>query len=104
MRIKKHILFPLVVVLFTPLGAQARSGAEVFSAACVACHGSGAPGIPQKGDVAAWGPRIAQGREALYASVINGKNAMPPRGVCMDCSDEELKAAVDHLVATSGGK
>jgi cytochrome c5 len=36
--------------------------------------------------------------ETLYASTFNGLNAMPARGTCMSCSDDELKAAVDWMV------
>ncbi len=90
-----------VAVMASGAAHAARSGEAVFNSACVACHASGAPGIPQAGDKEAWAPRIAQGVENLYPSVINGKNAMPPRGLCMDCSDDELKAAVDHIVKIS---
>ncbi|OSM07161.1 hypothetical protein MAIT1_03920 [Magnetofaba australis IT-1] len=37
--------------------------------------------------------------DALMHSILNGKNAMPPKGTCMDCSDDELKAAVEYLTS-----
>jgi cytochrome c5 len=79
----------------------AKSGADVYNGACVVCHAAGVAGAPKQGDKAAWAERIAKGKETLYGSAINGFNGMPPRGTCMSCSDEELKAAVDYMVENS---
>ncbi|MGE5490929.1 MAG: c-type cytochrome [Actinomycetota bacterium] len=76
----------------------AKDGATVFNTVCAACHNTGAAGAPKAGDKAAWAPRIAQGKEALYKSALNGKNAMPPKGGAANLSDAEIKAAVDFLV------
>lgn len=76
----------------------AKDGATVFNTVCAACHNTGAAGAPKAGDKAAWAPRIAQGKEALYKSALNGKNAMPPKGGAANLSDAEVKAAVDFLV------
>jgi len=76
-----------------------RSGSEIYQAMCGACHGTGAAGAPKVDDKGAWAPRIAQGKETLYKSAINGKNAMPPRGGGADLSDDEVKAAVDHILS-----
>lgn len=75
-----------------------KDGATVYNSVCGACHGTGAAGAPKVGDKAAWGPRMAQGKEGLYKSALNGKNAMPPRGGASDLSDAEVKAAVDHIL------
>jgi len=82
--------------------AAPRSGEAVYSTYCVACHMSGAAGAPKYGDAVAWAPRIAKGKDALYESTYNGLNGvMPARGTCMDCSDEELQATVDYMVAAA---
>lgn len=80
-----------------------RSGEEVYNAACMACHATGAAGAPKLGDVAAWAERIARGTDAMYASGINGVagTGMIAKGGCMNCSDEEVNAAVDYMVAGS---
>lgn len=78
-----------------------KDGATVYNSVCAACHATGAAGAPKTGDKGAWGPRIAQGKEALYKSALGGKNAMPAKGGAADLSDAELKAAVDHLVGLS---
>lgn len=82
-------------------GGAARSGDAVYGTACIACHGTGAAGAPKLGDKAAWAPRIAQGMDALFKTAINGKGAMPPKGTCGNCSDAELKAAIEHMVNNS---
>lgn len=89
---------PLVVA---SAGAAARSGSDVYTAKCAMCHASGAAGAPKLGDVTAWAPRIGQGVETLYTHAIAGFNGMPAKGLCFDCSDDEIKAAVDHMVVGS---
>ena len=78
-----------------------KDGATVYNSVCSACHATGAAGAPKAGDKAAWGPRIGQGKEALYKSAIGGKGAMPPKGGAADLSDAEIKGAVDHLLGLS---
>jgi cytochrome c5 len=84
-------------------GIAARSGEEVYNTACLACHSTGAAGAPKLGDAAAWGDRIAKGADALYASGVNGLpgTGMMAKGGCVACSDEEVNAAVDYMVAGS---
>lgn len=78
-----------------------RSGEEIYTSKCSACHATGAAGAPKMGAAADWESRIAQGIETLYTSAIQGVRGMPAKGLCMDCSDEELHAAVDHMVENS---
>lgn len=75
-----------------------RSGADVYDTKCATCHATGAAGAPKLGDVAAWSPRIGKGIDVLYSNAINGFNGMPAKGLCFDCSDEEIMASVDHMV------
>ncbi|MED5390052.1 MAG: cytochrome c5 family protein [Pseudomonadota bacterium] len=78
-----------------------RSGEQVYNSACAACHATGAAGAPKTGDAGAWASRIAQGNATLVKHAIEGINAMPPKGMCMDCSDDEIKAAVEYMVNKS---
>ena len=78
-----------------------RSGEEVYSSKCIACHSTGAAGAPKLGDAAGWASRIGKGIDVLYANAINGFNGMPAKGLCMDCSDDEIKASVDYMVDNS---
>lgn len=77
----------------------ADDGAKTYQLVCSSCHDSAAAGAPKLDDKANWEPRIAQGKDALYASMINGKCAMQAKAGRIDLSDEVVKAAVDHMVA-----
>lgn len=79
--------------------APARSGRAIYSVSCVSCHGYGMRGAPKVTDVAAWAPRLAQGKDKMYQHVIEGMGWMPRRGTCSTCSDDEVKAAVDYMVS-----
>lgn len=78
-----------------------KSPEEIYNANCMACHATGAAGAPKTGDAAAWQARLAQGIETVYDHAINGLNAMPPRGMCMSCSNDDIKAVVDYMVEKS---
>lgn len=81
-----------------PAPAVAANGEALYKQACTVCHAAGVAGAPKTGDKAAWAPRIALGVDALTASAIKGKGAMPPKGGAMAASDAEIKAAVQYLV------
>ncbi|MBK7659172.1 MAG: cytochrome c5 family protein [Betaproteobacteria bacterium] len=81
--------------------AKAKDGKSVYDTVCMACHMTGAANAPKLGDKAAWAPRIKTGNDALVASVIKGKGAMPPKGGGTALSDAEIKAAVEYIVAQS---
>jgi cytochrome c5 len=83
------------------VGGEPRSGQAVYDASCNMCHGSGVGGAPKTGDKAAWSARIAQGKDTLHKHAIEGIRAMPAKGTCMSCSDEEVIAAVDYIVGKS---
>lgn len=82
-----------------PVASGPRDGATVFNTVCGACHNTGAAGAPKVDDKAAWAPRVATGKEALYKSALGGKNAMPARGGAADLSDAEVKATVDYILS-----
>ena len=75
-----------------------EGGEKVYQQACLMCHEAGVAGSPMTGDKAAWGPRIAQGRDKLVKSSIDGIGVMPPKGGQSQLSDEEVASAVDFLI------
>lgn len=83
--------------------ADGGKGLDVFKKTCVMCHQTGVAGAPKLGDKADWGPRIAQGKDVLYKHAIEGfngsKGAMPAKGGNPSLSDDEMKAAVDYIIA-----
>ena len=82
--------------------AAPKDGGETFTQVCSACHGAGIAGAPKAGDKAAWGPRIAKGKDVLYEHALKGyqgsTGVMPAKGGRADLSDDLVKAAVDHMV------
>ena len=80
-------------------------GAQVYQLACMACHTAGVAGAPKLGDTEAWSTRVTQGAEALYTHAISGfqgsAGMMPPKGGNLALSDDEVKAAVDYMLAQS---
>ena len=83
------------------VAGEPRSGEKIYQSACVSCHAMGVAGAPMLGDPV-WEERLVAGVEALYRTSIDGKGGMPPRGACPNCSDEELRRAVDYILAQIG--
>ena len=82
--------------------AMPKTGDELYETACKACHGAGIAGAPKAGDKAAWGPRVAKGKDILYDHALHGftgtAGMMPAKGGRVDVSDDIVKQAVDHIV------
>jgi len=99
----KKVLLGLTaaVILMPSLAMAERTGVEVYNTKCLACHMPGVAGAPKVGDKAAWDARMAKGMDQVLAVAKKGINAMPPMGTCMDCSDAELTAAIQHMVDNS---
>ena len=70
-----------------------------YMASCNACHAAGVANAPKLGDKAAWDARLEKGMDALMVNVMNGINAMPAKGLCMSCSQENLQEIVNYMVA-----
>jgi cytochrome c5 len=89
------------VAAAAPAVGDAAAGKKLYETACLACHAAGVAGAPKLGDKAAWAARAGAGIDALTASVIKGKGAMPPRGAAAAASDADLRAAVEYMLAQS---
>lgn len=74
-------------------------GEQIYRQTCAFCHDRGLTGAPKIGDAGAWSPRLAQGMDTLYASALQGRNAMPARGGNPSLADADIRAAVDYLAA-----
>jgi cytochrome c5 len=81
--------------------ADLAHGQQIYRQACAFCHDKGVAGAPKIGDATSWGPRLAQGMDALYTASLRGKGAMPAKGGNPALSDGDVKAAVDYMVAQS---
>ena len=75
-----------------------RSGEEIYEAACTTCHAIGLAGAPLFGSKVIWGERANEDLSVLVETVTNGLGGMPPMGMCMDCSQEELTNSVQYML------
>ena len=96
---------PVGMVMFKDASAvtQLRTGEQVYTAQCAACHAAGLANAPKLGDEAAWSPRVKTGYEALLTSALKGKGAMAAQGGG-EFSDYEVGRAVVYMANKGGGK
>lgn len=79
------------------VAAGPRSGKELYDTKCMACHAVGVAGAPKFGE---WSARVDErGMDGLFNNAWNGINAMPAKGTCGDCSEDEIKAAIEYMVS-----
>jgi cytochrome c5 len=100
-----HRIQPVGVVMLKDAAAvvELRTGEQVYTAQCAACHAAGLAGAPKLGDEAAWAPRIKTGYEALLTSALKGKGAMAAQGGG-EFSDFEIGRAVVYMANKGGAK
>lgn len=84
--------------------ARLQLGRGIWLGTCQACHANDIAGAPLVSDADAWQPRISQGREILYRHALEGffgpkGTQMPPRGGNDALTDDEVRAAVDYMIA-----
>jgi cytochrome c5 len=76
-------------------------GQKIYQHFCSNCHALkpliplGAPRLRQKND---WVKRLKHGMPSLIKNTQEGLNAMPARGGCFECTDEQLLAAIEYLL------
>lgn len=87
----------------TVAASDMATGEKVYKGTCSICHKSGLSGAPRIGNKDDWEARLAQGEAILYDRAIHGyrgkKGSMPARGSNIRLSDDEVRAAVDYMVA-----
>lgn len=79
----------------------ARSGEALYNSFCIACHMNGVAGAPKLGNKADWQPRIEKGIDTLLKDATSGFKAMPPKGLCSNCSQDELRDAIQYMIDKS---
>lgn len=92
--VAKTLFWLALCAVMTSVSAEVE---EIYNRSCKACHSTAASGAPQTGDVDAWAPRIAQGVDTLLDHTIDGYQAMPPMGMCMDCSEDQFVALIEYM-------
>jgi cytochrome c5 len=104
MRIKPVITIDSILASGADAGSgemAQKSPLELYQGACLACHASGVAGAPKVGDSAAWQGRLGDGMDAMVASAIKGKGAMPPKGGST-YSDDQLRMVIEYILTESG--
>lgn len=81
-----------------------KQGRAIWLGTCEPCHANDIAGAPLVSNKAAWAPRLAKGKDALYKSALGGLTGpkgtqMPPRGGNASLSDADIRAAVDYMAA-----
>ncbi len=78
-----------------------NEGSAIVEHFCNACHAN-PPLIPldapRIGVPADWRPRLSHGFVLLFQHVRDGFHAMPARGGCFECSDEQLSLALAAML------
>lgn len=87
------------VAVVAPVASAGRSADDIVNKYCSVCHVTGLLGAPKVGDMADWQARADAkgGLDGILKTAISGVNAMPPKGTCSDCSDDELMIAIKSM-------
>jgi cytochrome c5 len=80
------------------LESEGRTGQAVYDQGCAACHTAGLAGAPMLGNLAQWEERTSKGLELLTNNAYSGYNAMPAKGMCIDCSETEIERSVQYML------
>ena len=101
-QIVKTVHYPAVFA--QQLIGDPDAGRKIYKEFCASCHAA-EPIIDAKAplisDKKEWKKRRKKGMNALMKVTLEGKNAMPARGGCFECSDEQLRQAVQYIVNQS---
>jgi len=74
------------------------AGKKLYASRCINCHEIAPTDAPKVNDRLTWERLLDQGKDHLYEVTIRGSGDMPAKGGCQHCSNERLKAAVDHMI------
>ena len=76
-------------------------GRLIYDGGCNTCHGIGAADAPGISDTLAWAEFAAKGIDTLVNNVKIGINGHPPKGLCLGCTDTDLKIAIIYMISES---
>tara|TARA_R110001606_G_scaffold323549_2_gene470352 strand:- start:1462 stop:1818 length:357 start_codon:yes stop_codon:yes gene_type:complete len=99
---RKYSLIPIITTLmnhFVPaaFAEESLTGEEVYNQTCVMCHSSGMANAPIAHNEGQWADKLDKGMDLLMKNALGGINAMPARGLCMACTDDEIKSAIKFM-------
>jgi cytochrome c5 len=83
-------------------GVQESPGKATYEQYCSVCHQDGIAAAPKFRNAENWKPRLDKETiDELVASATKGLNAMPMKGTCVECTDEDLKNAIQYMLPKS---
>jgi cytochrome c5 len=83
--------------------AKQVPGQATYEGHCIVCHADGVAGAPKFRNAGDWQPRLAKSKiDELVQIAIKGLNAMPPKGTCTECSEEDIKNAIQYMLPKKG--
>nr|WP_242698868.1 c-type cytochrome [Alteromonas sp. 5E99-2] len=95
----KTVLAAVVFSGYVSANDNSKSGEEVYNTSCIGCHSTGVLGAPKAKVTSDWQPLLDEkGFDTLWKNSITGVKAMPPKGACGLCSDDEIKAAIEYMI------
>jgi cytochrome c5 len=80
------------------LAAAEHLGKQIVTTRCILCHGQGIGGAPRLTVKTDWEKRLKQNKSVLFDHLEQGYRAMPPKGACLECSNNDLHVALDYLL------
>jgi cytochrome c5 len=92
-------LFIFIALVVMNNFAIAADGKKVYYGNCAVCHQDGKFSSPRSGYKTDWDYRLKKGIEQLYSGAIKGKGICPRKGGNAELTDDEVKAAVDYMLA-----
>ncbi|WP_211830197.1 c-type cytochrome [Kistimonas asteriae] len=97
MKILTRSVLLIAAGLMSQAAVAGQTPESVYQKACKICHDTGVAAAPRKGNAADWEARLQLPMETLVNSVVQGKGAMPPKGMCMDCTAEDYEAVIRYM-------
>jgi cytochrome c5 len=70
---------------------------ERYERSCHTCHGRPGTGAPLTGFAPAWQAPLKKGLDQLQQHAMQGFNAMPAKGLCNDCSEQDIRALIQFM-------
>jgi len=100
---RKLIVLAIITAVALCLSAEVfakghRSGKQVWDEVCMGCHDTGMMDAPLSGSAEFKDRLSKKGMGKLVENAVKGLNEMPAKGSCADCSEGEIRAAIEYML------
>lgn len=104
------IIIVVFLVFFAILAANPlliqdaeNSGKQLFDETCSSCHTGGfkgwMSGAPEIGDWDDWEPYFKEGLSVMTKHINEGTERHEVKGNCEDCTEQQIKAAIEYIMS-----